>query len=907
MPGYLIKSANFVAEIGNDDELVHLAEVETIQKDTKVRILPGKEWIEAKKVPILRKVWGLDVPIAEVPPPINRVTQLGVGSASSPVPPPPSMSPVASVPPVASVASVPPPSPAKPPRLGTVVDYNPLMHSADYGCTSHDDTVPQDIALIRGDAQTAGFQSIASDMMVTVDSEDSESLDMHAIAQAAESSMIFEIRDLSEDASPSDSVQNLDDIVLEPDAVQDISQDSDIHADEDETTAYGACANPIDVDAPGAGAPLPDDEHGIVVGHDSDVETADTARETLDTSLQHLSSKESSSDTQKGRFSSPDDAEGTPETQPSETQAVSDEALQKRSQELFEKMGRLAEDEYIEVAPDEVTYVMESRRIEEDHRQCEEEAPRQGLHAHTPAIEASSIEVAIGEDPSPRREDPSPQSPCSPEEKSHHASDALNDASPENADFQPDAVSSPSRVRMRKTPGRSEKRRNHSLDGAILGDPEDLSLHGHSSPVIASREARSAVPETGELTNLEEIRAARAAIRAAEAVAQKERLDSLILKRAAQLVDALEASHPKTLKNAQIPDEEGQTRISPRAKPREDEDHSDILKVRKRAELDRMFADARKEVCAEDSIDETTTHRHTISKRRLDEDEHSDILKVRKRSELRRLFEGEKDELVDSSNRDLRGIFEKQDELHLFLANAVREKESEVEHATGNAPSESSGDGSGMASGEGAPSTGTSGETRETCDETLQSLTNARPVNHERAVVRVSKAASENTAIIANPVSSSKHDTLSDAFFAEKLMAGEKRLNHLGSLYLTNMRIWNVHDMGTSHEHYEAFDVGRISGITRKPQTNWWLLAPYILVIVGIAVAFLFKMYVIILACALYAVVMFLVCYHFFFRTIIQIDVGPTSIKSRPLSGRERTNIDAFIHNVMAVSNENKT
>ena len=71
--------------------------------------------------------------------------------------------------------------------------------------------------------------------------------------------------------------------------------------------------------------------------------------------------------------------------------------------------------------------------------------------------------------------------------------------------------------------------------------------------------------------------------------------------------------------------------------------------------------------------------------------------------------------------------------------------------------------------------------------------------------------------------------------------------------------------------------------------------------------AFLFKMYVIILACALYAVVMFLVCHHFFFRTIIQIDVGPTSIKSRPLSGRERANIDAFIHNVMAVSNENKT
>ena len=56
MPGYLVKAANFVAEIANDDELVKLAEVDTIKKDTKIRILPDKEWVLAKNIPLLRKV-----------------------------------------------------------------------------------------------------------------------------------------------------------------------------------------------------------------------------------------------------------------------------------------------------------------------------------------------------------------------------------------------------------------------------------------------------------------------------------------------------------------------------------------------------------------------------------------------------------------------------------------------------------------------------------------------------------------------------------------------------------------------------------------------------------------------------------------------------------------------------------
>ena len=86
MPGYLVKAANFVAEIANDDELVKLAEVDTIKKDTKIRILPDKEWVLAKNIPLLRKVWGLD-PTGKVPPQIKPVAAGIVSPASSKLPP----------------------------------------------------------------------------------------------------------------------------------------------------------------------------------------------------------------------------------------------------------------------------------------------------------------------------------------------------------------------------------------------------------------------------------------------------------------------------------------------------------------------------------------------------------------------------------------------------------------------------------------------------------------------------------------------------------------------------------------------------------------------------------------------------------------------------------------------------
>ena len=164
MPGYLVKTANFVAEIGNDEELAHLAEVDTIKKDTQICVLPGKTWIEAKKLPLLRKVWGLDAS-GSVPPPIKT------GVPKAPV-----------------KTSLPPP-------IVTTIDANPLFRNVELLRDSSDvldltaDAVPEEgieppqppaakVAVpVHQEMESGGasdFQAIVSDLLVAVDDTEDE-------------------------------------------------------------------------------------------------------------------------------------------------------------------------------------------------------------------------------------------------------------------------------------------------------------------------------------------------------------------------------------------------------------------------------------------------------------------------------------------------------------------------------------------------------------------------------------------------------------------------------------------------------------------------------------------------------------------------------------------------------------
>ena len=113
---YEIKTANFVAEIENDEQLTQLAKVGTIQKNTKLRMLPNGQWIPAKTLPLLQVVWGL-VPAANIPA-IERPEDAGTGiKRLMSAPPLPGASRGQDVPPPPPhhAPNVPPPAPELPP------------------------------------------------------------------------------------------------------------------------------------------------------------------------------------------------------------------------------------------------------------------------------------------------------------------------------------------------------------------------------------------------------------------------------------------------------------------------------------------------------------------------------------------------------------------------------------------------------------------------------------------------------------------------------------------------------------------------------------------------------------------------------------------------------------------------
>ncbi|MFA5625740.1 MAG: hypothetical protein WC966_11915 [Bradymonadales bacterium] len=105
MPKYLVKTANFVAQIDDDEQLVQLAAVDTLKKKSLVRQLPDGEWKSADQFAILRRIWGLAGDAPQAPPPVPpKVGKRDVPSAA-------------------------------PPSLETTVDYAPHF----FETTDHDD------------------------------------------------------------------------------------------------------------------------------------------------------------------------------------------------------------------------------------------------------------------------------------------------------------------------------------------------------------------------------------------------------------------------------------------------------------------------------------------------------------------------------------------------------------------------------------------------------------------------------------------------------------------------------------------------------------------------------------------------------------------------------------------------
>lgn len=121
MAQYLVKTANFVAQIEDDEQLLHLAVVDTLKKKSLVKRLPDGQWQSADLYPELRKIWGLSAQVPAAPPP-----------------PPPVGAPAKAVLLEGRSARVSPPSkPVGPPSLETIVDYRPRFEDI----TAKDDEV----------------------------------------------------------------------------------------------------------------------------------------------------------------------------------------------------------------------------------------------------------------------------------------------------------------------------------------------------------------------------------------------------------------------------------------------------------------------------------------------------------------------------------------------------------------------------------------------------------------------------------------------------------------------------------------------------------------------------------------------------------------------------------------------
>ncbi len=202
---YRVQTANFVVELESDEELVQLARVETIQKDTLVKMLPNGSYVPARNLPILKEVWGLVPKLSS--PPLSSPEGAGTGIFKATSVPPipskgglsissmtrPNAQNVGMIPPPAPVA---PPAPIMPPRLETVVDFMPRGEQIDAPTPTIEDAFSPvdvmlneraereaaDVAIDRKDADKAIYSLIHHESIVE---------DVSALAEAEEEDVVL--------------------------------------------------------------------------------------------------------------------------------------------------------------------------------------------------------------------------------------------------------------------------------------------------------------------------------------------------------------------------------------------------------------------------------------------------------------------------------------------------------------------------------------------------------------------------------------------------------------------------------------------------------------------------------------------------------------------------------------------
>ena len=868
MPGYLVKAANFVAEIANDDELVKLAEVDTIKKDTKIRILPDKEWVLAKNIPLLRKVWGLD-PTGKVPPQIKPVAAGIVSPASSKLPP----------------------------RLETVIDSRAEI-----------------------------------------------------IARAAAQAAKEKVEEISE------GVTNVH---------KDAKLDEQLYAFEMQVT------QPVQIDITETKTALRTSLDDIA----ANIHFASSITSAIADEIE----RENAADEQK-RANAQESAQAMPDD------------IGARTESLLLRMRNMADDEYIEAEPNEVTYVMESSLVRES---MAERARASSDTKHTASATTLQVDAKTGTPIGDSRADSRaihntvrahsgsipriPKIPVDPVLCDCPSIDISLD------DLGSDPIQSPIADRaetpahqttndvVELTSERTLERvntRHKTAQRAVPPiDADDADDETNATMPRTQTDLSEAILESGIVSTSHDdmprslcLEAARAAVDAArQYVANSDNpIDNSILERASELVEALERArladaqgdastkHERNRinrKNVSRTAIRGERSLhsdlhsildsSSFTEENEDDSPSEQFKIRRSSDvlphiLDKAddiahvagiakLADLDDLASAASAASATTpAHKPKFDPKVVDDDfekleEHSDVLKIQNTSTLRHMLRAEAraaasdSELLPAPSQDLstkdgvRTLFEKEDELHLYLANEIREKELQAERELSHDDDILS----------------KKSKLRKEFN-TLQAMTDEMPVVNERAVVRKCPARDEKTNVAANPVvlDNTKKEpsmTFDDPFFKERLMDDEQPIAIFSSFYLTTHRIWNV----TSNKKHnvkncEVYDIENIQGTSLHEERKyiWPIIDIALIIITGLYYFFIARHSgntCVSLIVLIYACLMLPVCYYMSFYTVLQINIGSTILKSKCHINRDnKSDAMMFLNRIEAVRIERR-
>ena len=958
MPGYLVKAANFVAEIANDDELVKLAEVDTIKKDTKIRILPDKEWVLAKNIPLLRKVWGLD-PTGKVPPQIKPVAAGIVSPASSKLPP----------------------------RLETVIDSRAeiIARAAAQAAKEKVEEISEGVTNVHKDAKL-DEQLYAFEMQVTqpvqIDITETKtalrtSLDDIAANIHFASSITSAIADEIERENAADEQKRAN--------AQQIAQ---IHDDLDSPTT------------PHSDVRLDETVATIAPKATSDETVATTSQAANAQTAQPLANAQTPANAQiPANAQTPVNAQTpanaqiqakakTPANAQESAQAMPDD-IGARTESLLLRMRNMADDEYIEAEPNEVTYVMESSLVRESMAERDRASSDT---KHTASATTLQVDAKTGTPIGDSRADSRaihntvrahsgsipriPKIPVDPVLCDCPSIDISLD------DLGSDPIQSPIADRaetpahqttndvVELTSERTLERvntRHKTAQRAVPPiDADDADDETNATMPRPQTDLSEAILESGIVSTSHDdmprslcLEAARAAVDAArQYVANSDNpIDNSILERASELVEALERArladaqgdastkHERNRinrKNVSRTAIRGERSLhsdlhsildsSSFTEENEDDSPSEQFKIRRSSDVLPHILDKADDIAhvagiakladlddlASAASATTPAHKPKFDPKVVDDDfekleEHSDVLKIQNTSTLRHMLRAEAraaasdSELLPAPSQDLstkdgvRTLFEKEDELHLYLANEIREKELQAERELSHDDDILS----------------KKSKLRKEFN-TLQAMTDEMPVVNERAVVRKCPARDEKTNVAANPVvlDNTKKEpsmTFDDPFFKERLMDDEQPIAIFSTFYLTTHRIWNV----TSNKKHnvkncEVYDIENIQGTSLHEERKyiWPIIDIALIIITGLYYFFIDRHSgntCVSLIVLIYACLMLPVCYYMSFYTVLQINIGSTILKSKCHINRDnKSDAMMFLNRIEAVRIERR-